>query len=163
MTITPRSNLSTAPDILDEGERLIYAGVCISSEAVFELDGKYVLLKIPRQEIRSTVLKRGSGAENPTLQVGFGALLATGGVAGTIPLLGGNYAAVRYEIAAMFFGVVGMWMLWEAARRHTYLLITTGSERRKIKFRGNVEPQKLAIFLAEANQRFGYEFPTTEV
>lgn len=135
---------------------LVYACIWICDDKICETDGQYVAVQIPKHDVQSIQLRHGSGAEHPLLQLSFGGLLSAVGVAGVITLCGGNFAAIRYELAMLFFGAVGLWMVWEAVRKRNYLLITTPSTRRKLFFHGTADHRSIREFLHKARETFEY-------
>lgn len=151
------SEPTSTPSTAQTAPPLVYACIWMSAEKVCETDGRYVAVEIPRHEVQSIKLRHGSGAEHPVLQLTFGGILLAIGVAGLIAMCGGNFGAIRYEIPMLFFGLVGLWMVWEAARKRTYLLITTTSTRRKLFFDRTANLQSIREFLQSARETFGYQ------
>jgi len=146
----------TAATPSDTQEHLAYLTVTISAEGISEVHGGRTVVFVSKPDMQGIRLATGSGAERPVLQLGFGILLAAVGACGLIPLWSGNMTLFRYEIGFVFFGLMGVWLLWETLRKHTFLLVSTRSEARKLFFKGAVDPKKLEEFLSTAETRFGY-------
>jgi len=133
-----------------------YLGVKFSPESVSEIQDCRILASVKKADIQRIEWTSGSGAERPALQLGFGIAMTALLPIGLIPLLVGNWGLWRYETGFAFFGILGAWLIWETLRRRTYLLITTRSDRRKLFFRGKIDPSQLTEFLSNAETHFGY-------
>jgi hypothetical protein len=139
-----------------EQPALFYLTLKISAEGLSEISEGRSVVFLPKADIERIELIRGSGAERPGLQIGLGSLLALLGLCGFIPLLSGNLVLFRYEIGFTFFGLIGVWMIWEALRRRTFLLVLTRSDKRKLFLHGKVETKPLVEFLEAARTSFGF-------
>ncbi|MDB6122343.1 MAG: hypothetical protein JWQ71_1336 [Pedosphaera sp.] len=135
---------------------ILYLTVKISTAGISEVSKGSLVVFLRKSDIQRVELASGSGAENPALQLALGLLLAVVGACGLIPLWRGNLIMFRYELGFVFFGLVGLWLIWETLRRRTYLLISTRSIKRKLFFRGRIEPKQLGEFVKEAETNFGY-------
>src|SRR5258708_26694582 len=105
----------------DMEEKIVYLTVQISPKGISEVHGGRTVVFISKPDIQSIKLAIGSGAERPVLQVGLGVLLAAVGTCGLIPLCSGNTAVIRYEIGFIFFGLMGVWLIWETLKKQTFL------------------------------------------
>jgi hypothetical protein len=137
-------------------EKIIYLSVHISPKGISEVHGGRTVVFVSKPDIQGIKLAIGSGAERPVLQVVFGFILAAVGACGLIPLWSGNMTLFRYEIGFVFFGLLGVWLIWETLRKHTFLLVSTRADKRKLFFKGAVEPKQLEEFLRTAETKFGY-------
>jgi hypothetical protein len=133
-----------------------YLGVKVSTEFVSEVDNGRILASVKKADIQRIELASGCGAERPALQLGFGIAMTALLPIGLIPFLAGNWGLWRYETGFAFFGILGAWLIWETLRRRTYLLMTTRSDRRKLFFRGKIDPARMTEFLSNAETQFGY-------
>ncbi|EEF60007.1 hypothetical protein [Pedosphaera parvula] len=135
---------------------IAYLTVKISPEGVSEVHNGRIAVFLRKSEIDRMVLTSGSGAENPIPQLILSVVLLAIGAFGIIPLLAGNFTMLRIKFGFGVFGLIGAWLVWEALRKQTYLLIQTRSTKRKLFFKGTIEPEALAKFLKSAETDFGY-------
>ena len=130
-----------------EHSDLVYLSVKISPDGISELSGNRSVVFLAKSDIQRIDLISGSGSENPGLQFGFGLILALVGACGFMPLWTGNMTLFRYEIGFVFFGAIGIWLIWETLRKRTYSLVWSRSGNRKIFFNRSIEPKLLSEFL----------------
>jgi hypothetical protein len=142
---------------MTEGNASIaYLTVKISPEGISEVHKGRVAVFLPRSEIRHIALTSGSGAENPTGQIILSVVLLIIGGFGFVPMLAGNFTMLRFKFGFSLFGLMGAWFVWEVIRKRTYLLVQTRSIKRKVFFKGTIQPESMEKFLRAAETDFGY-------
>ncbi|MDB6019806.1 MAG: hypothetical protein JWR19_4295 [Pedosphaera sp.] len=146
--------------MIAEKTSVAYLTVKASAEGVSEVSKGRILVFVNKAEIERIELSSGSGAENPVLQLVLGILLTALGASAVVPICLGNGLMLRYGLGFIFFGLVGVWMIFEALQKRTYLLVSTRKDRRKLFFKGKVDAKQLAEFLDAAQENFGYQIVT---
>jgi hypothetical protein len=143
----------------DKNERLTYLNISLSKKGIAECSGKTCMVFIPREEILRIESRIGSRAERPLGQGILGILLSGLGVYGLCLISEVGWVLLRWEGGFVVFGGIGVWLLYEVARRGHHLLVTGPKETRKLMFHGKVEEAKLREFLTNA-AGFGYDCRT---
>jgi len=140
-----------------EIERFTCLNLAVSTKGIAEYSGKSCVVFIRREDIQRFEMKFGFRAEHPLIQSIAGALLSCIGIIG-LGLLGiGGFAYLRWELGFIFFGGLGVWLLWEALRRGHYLSVVCNKETRKLVFDRIVSEAEIQAFLQNAS-RLGYLF-----
>jgi hypothetical protein len=120
-------------------------------------EGRRVVF-VRKEHVQAVEVRFGSPAERPLPQGILGAGLTTLGFASVIFLYGGGIVGLRWYLGSLFFGAIGLWILWEALSRRSYLRVICSNDERKLVFSGIVrQKSELLSFLQSATQ-FGYSF-----
>lgn len=134
-------------------------GVRLSHDGVAEMDGKQRLIFVPRADIETIELKRGSAAERPLVTAVLGLVLIGIALAAIIAI---PVALTHQEVfptkalAAVVFVVPGWWLLDLAFRPRFFLLIRMHRGTRKLVFHKTKEPRAIEAFVSEGKARHGY-------
>lgn len=142
-----------------EKQDVQYLGVCFSKEGVAEFEGSQRTVFIPADKIQRLELVHGSPAERPVIQTVSGVVLFLIGCLSFQVIAswfreGGTISELHAALAVFLF--IGGWMLWGVIRKRTYLLVSAGTDTRKLVFQGKVQAAELEKFGREASTEFGY-------
>ena len=124
-----------------------YLRVSVSERGVGEYEDNRYTLFIPRSKIQTIELKFGSPAEYPLTQCVAGSLLSPLVILGIVLTAINGFAMIRWNLSMMFFGGLGVWLLWEALRKRHFLLVRTPDDSRKVVFRGRAQKEELFAVL----------------
>jgi hypothetical protein len=133
--------------------------VRLSADGAAEMDGERRIVFVPRGEIQSLELRRGSGAERPIVTAILG--LALFALALTpIPMLINafrGYGTFHTSIlATVAFIIPALWLLDLTFRRRWMILVRSHKSSRKLVFHKTKDPAAIETFLRSARSRFGY-------
>ena len=138
-----------------EIERFTYLNLAVSTEGIAEYSGESCVVFLRREDIQWIEMKFGFRAEHPLIQAIAGGLLSCIGIIGLGLIVTGGFAYLRWELGFMFFGGLGVWLLWEALRRGHYLSVVCHKETRKLVIDGTVSEPEIQTLLRNA-ARIGY-------
>jgi hypothetical protein len=129
-----------------------YLSVRINGDAIIELrhERKPVLV-VPKEEIRSAELTRGSNSARPVLQCVFGGILIA---LATVPFVYGT--ALTWLVVVVSLLLAGGWIIVDAVRPVTLLRLRTFRGTKKVAFHGRPDREELEAFLQAAEDKFGY-------
>jgi len=152
----PTPVLKSVPD-----DRISLQGVSITKTVIRQVQDRRIVFEIKRAELISCQLQFGSPEEHPARSLIIGLLLMVAGVPSLIALLyyifrNGNFY-VRLHAALLFFGGVGVWLVWQAclSKRH-YLFVRTGAKTKKFIFSEPITKGKIGEFLEAARSRLDF-------
>ena len=146
---------------MNEVGTIEYCGIRIAESAIAELDGRKVVVTVPRHDIQSAKLHWGWQAQHPLASLFFGGVLIA---IGLLPLLmivqwfqhGGTLPLILVGMIPM--ALIGGWLMLDALRRGFFVVINGPEGRQKLCFGRNAERAEVEAFLSEAEQMFGYRF-----
>lgn len=114
---------------------------------------------LPRAGIERVTVHHGFTCERPVVSlVAAAVLLGFAGAMGwwTISAIARGYVFMRFLIAALFPGAIGVVLRWTVIRRGRYLRVDTDRGPRKLLVRGDTSRDSLDELLRLARSRFGY-------
>jgi hypothetical protein len=127
---------------------LRYQSVEFSSRGVAELSGNGHAEFVARSAVHRIELVRQSVSEHPGRELGYAIALALFSVA---------YWINGGLIGPVFLMALSAWMLWHVFHKPFLLIVTSGSSKHVLRFRGRVEPSSLTAFLQRASDTYEYE------
>jgi hypothetical protein len=139
-----------------ENSELHFKGISLSNEAIKE--GQ--VLQIRRKDIQSTHLSFGASEERPLAMIVFGILFI--GI-GLLPvkhiiswfLEGGTL--VDLELAMLASIIPGVGLIAYGVRRRFFLLVNTGTDKRKLVFDSTTQKSDVEQFIQQARSQFQFE------
>jgi hypothetical protein len=142
---------------MSEPERIEYLGVVAGHQYLAERGAPQ--RRIPRAEIESIDVRRGSPVQHPMLLFLFGLVAVAAGLYPIRRLVqwwwNGGMLWDR-EVLLLIFLPLGIHSLWEAVQRVPILLVRTTRGVKRVAFRGKVRPEELRQFLRRLETDFGY-------
>jgi hypothetical protein len=143
----------------EENGALEYQGVYVDERMIAEMAGAWPAVRVPRADIISIEVARGSESQRPIVQFLFGVLLLAMGlfpIPGIIRCLGQGKIVVGHEAILVVWLFLGIWVIYDAVKRRTLLLLRTPRGTKKIAFHGAVDAEELEEFLRLVKTAFGY-------
>jgi hypothetical protein len=140
-----------------DGSEISYLNIAVSEKGLAELSGNKRIIFIPKDQVQGVEIKFGYQAERPLVQGTVGLVLTFVGMIGIYMLAGGGFALTRWGLGFVFFGAIGVWLIWEASRRGYYFRVISSNGTRNLLLKGTVRKPELSSFVQRASQ-FGYNF-----
>jgi hypothetical protein len=140
-----------------DGSQVLYLNIAASEKGLAELSGNRRIIFIPKDQIQGVEIKFGCQAEKPLVQGIIGSVLTVVGIIGIYVLAGAGFALMRWALGFVFFGGIGVWLIWEASRRGYYFRVIRSNGTRNLLLKGSVQKPELSNFVRQASQ-LGYNF-----
>jgi hypothetical protein len=134
-----------------------YLNITATEKGISEFSHGRRLIFVPQDKIQRVELRFGCHAENPLLQLLFGAFLAGIGIVGAFCLAKAGVLVMRWGIGFVIFGGVGLFCIYEAVKKGYYLQIVSTDDTRKLQINGAVQKTELLKFMT-ASAELGYHF-----
>lgn len=145
------------------------SNVEISGSEISALNGKRVIIAVPRGQVRHIKLSYDSDAKYPFCQYFLGFTLLSLGLIGLVvtffassrwgPLIqteSGNFVLPLIPIILWIMAGVGFWLLVGILRARYHLRIDTENRIYKIFFDKEVDIEEIQQFIRQAHMNFGY-------
>jgi hypothetical protein len=144
----------------DLTEFLECGDVVASDRGIIETEAGKQMQFVPREDIRSIVLRYGCAAHRPLVELIVGIALSVLGLA-DLYRIATSWKISRYDLGAVAFGAVGAYMIYTVARKYHYLHIKTASNHFNIRFARTATPDKIKSFCGQIEKRWGYNIVST--
>jgi hypothetical protein len=152
-------------DMKIENNSVEFRSVIFSDGGITEKAGMLSPLHFNRDEIKLIEVKKGFVAERPMVAIIAGLILLTGCALIYLDIIGkfvfGGTIYVETFLPIIFIPLA-VWLIIYGLKRNYLLLIHTNAGKRKIAFKGHVEPKELFGFIQRAKSVFGYDIMADE-
>jgi hypothetical protein len=147
-------------DATTDPQSLACAGIQCDGKSLREIDSGRVMVLLPRADIRRIILRHGSPAQHPVIQVIAGFVLLAIGLFPALHLLhwmryGGTI--ILEENLLFLFPVLGIWFIYGGFVRRHFLEVEIPIGNKKLQFQGKPQLREIRSFLKAAENRFGYK------
>jgi hypothetical protein len=153
------------------------SSVEITAASVTEIDGKQVIVSLPRDQIVSLTMQKGIKSERPIVDIVIGAVLILMGVYIFLPMLSGlcspsflepqnnlnsRYTPMHFVVMGLVPIPIGIYLIFNALQKRYFLQIyTTKGMKRKIVFNDDISYSEIRSFIEQAQSKYGYHIVTT--
>lgn len=146
-------------DVAPEPQPLACGGIQCDGKSLREIDSGRVMVLLPRADIRRIILRHGSPAQHPVIQVIAGFVLLAIGLFPAVHLLHwmryGGMIILEGNLLFLF-PVLGIWFIYGGFIRRYYLEVETPTGNKKLEFRGKPQLSEIRSFLSTMKSTFGY-------
>lgn len=143
----------------------------ISADTVSEIDGKQLMVSLPRDQIASLTLQKGIKSERPIVSIAIGVLLILMGFYIFLPMFldlwgpillepGSNLSPRHAPTSFVVMGLVpipiGLYLIITALQKRYFLLVVTANGmKRKIVFDDDISYSEIRSFVEQVHTKYG--------
>jgi hypothetical protein len=140
----------------EEASVLKCNNIVISTRGLAEVDGKKIILFVPKDEVNQITLKYGKAEHNPIISLVIGIILALVGLAGLVELILAP-RGLRYELGMMFFGFIGGSLLFDSMKQRYFFEILRIKGRCRLVFSKKTTLPEIRDFCQKVQTTYNYK------